>query len=242
MIHDRIELQKFIDILDPVQDGEAYFLCLATRNKYLTEEAKTTLGIRVDKMFSHEIVTRLDRFTWHLEKSMLALSLPTKEGKMLPPDASVIYTCINPRGLLKAFIEFQTDILKSFTQQSLTKNPQFQYLNKIVPNLYSAIQRSCSRKIWLDIDCDVDSPDRIKPLLDQLDHYGITRCVIKTRGGYHVLVKRSSLKGAGFMLDKFLHDLHDKLEFGEIKINSNEMVPTPGTIQGSFPVHILDNV
>ncbi len=208
-ITDIAEFQKFKDILTPLQDGESYFLCASARNKYLSSTERELLGFNADKMFNQTLVTDLGNLEYSVNKCLTSFSLPSKRNLVIPRTACVVYFCINPRSLLKGFIQFQTKILESFALQSLTPNPQYTYLNKIVNNLYSAIQRSKSRGIWIDIDIDVDKQksDIAYLLVLCLKKNNVENYTIETKSGYHILIKRSSLKGSSFKLQEELEKL-----------------------------------
>jgi hypothetical protein len=84
----------------------------------------------------------------------------------------------------------------------------------------------------------------IEPLILSLRMNSIKYIIVETRGGYHVLIKRDTLKNSGLKLHDEIGGISTSLRTisaaGEIIINKNEMIPTPGTLQGGFPVVIKE--
>lgn len=238
-IRNENEFLKFVEILPDLKDGEAFFLCLAARGKYLSEEERKVLGFKPDKMFSHQIVTDKKYLKYYVEKSLHMLSFKTKEGKQIPEKASVVYFGINPISLLKGYLIFQTNINTSIVEQSLNDNPQFSYTNNIVSKLYSSLQIARSRNIYLDIDIDSTDFNSISILLEALDKQkDIVYHIIKTRGGYHILILRETLKGKDINLSLILKEI-EKSTGKEAIINKNQLVPVPGTLQGGIEVSLI---
>lgn len=237
-IADESEFSKFLNILPELNQGEAFFLCLAARGKYLEEEERRKLGFRPDKMFAHQIVCDKKLTQYYTEKALHMLSFKTKEGMQIPQKASVMYFSINPISLLKGYLLFQTNITNSIIEQSLNENPQFLYLNNIINKLYSSLQTARSRNIFIDIDIDSTDFSCLKNLLDTFKKENISYHIIKTRGGYHVLIVRETIKSKNINLVNLLKEVEKETK-KEAIINKNQLVPIPGTLQGGVLVTLI---
>lgn len=108
-------------------------------------------------------------------------------------------------------------------------------------NLMNHIQKSASRKTMVDIDIDgedsLESNSLLGGVLNFLSEHSVPYTTIQTQGGYHVLVRTEYLSKE-VPLYKIISGL-DKGTSGEVKFNSNAMVPIPGTLQAGKLVKIF---
>lgn len=112
---------------------------------------------------------------------------------------------------------------------------------RITTTLMNHIQKNVSRKLMVDIDIDgedlLDSLRLVEDATNFLTEHEVPYRIVKTRGGYHVLVRTEYLGKHG-PLFKVISEL-DNETTGEVKFNSNAMVPIPGTVQAGRLVTIF---
>jgi hypothetical protein len=89
------------------------------------------------------------------------------------------------------------------------------------------------------LDVDTKDPDKIESLKNFLREHGIKpQLAIETRGGYHVLLNRSSL---GKNHEKLYRFIQSSLDEKWISIEGgNALVVIPGTWQGGFVTRIVN--
>jgi len=147
----------------------------------------------------------------------------------------VFYANINPSSgiqALKMFNEKTNDLVfDSFTnKQSLTK---FAKLDTLLMNCY---QKSRSKKHFIDVDCDCHF-HFIKPVLIDLMEHDVVFYVIQTKSGYHILIEASTIT---YNFTEVIVEQDMKVPDGEIVINTNAMVPIPGTLQAGYGVKFIE--
>lgn len=252
-IYDEKQIKKFISLLSPLKGDEQYFVSMSARNKYLTDEEREFYGLGRTEMFARRLVKKTQRDDMTVEQlylrtlKMMQVSkggYTTRIGKDLPTKCMVVYANINPVSGFKALKEFQGKIsdLIFDTCTDPAAVLRLQTLDTLLMNCY---QRSRSIKALIDIDFDM--PDEgitiLKHFICLLEEHEVIYNVIKTRSGFHVLLQRDTLT---FNYTKLVKEANDKAikRFGkdhiEVNINTNEMVPIPGTLQADFPVQFIE--
>ena len=101
----------------------------------------------------------------------------------------------------------------------------------------NAIQKSHGIKHFIDIDIDMDNRDEpeqyalIERIFDDLKKRKVKYFVVNTKGGYHILMRRNSVK---FNYNELINDWRiftDESRIAkEIEV-SNGMCPLPGTFK-----------
>jgi hypothetical protein len=258
LIHDLDEVRHFYDFILPIlSPSEVYFLSLSARNKYLTAEERVEFDLGRTEMFERRVVRERDwnkfyrtlrKFECHDDGYL------TKNGKPIPPKSVICYININPSDVFKAYKEFSNvmnEYMFELSQLSMnnrsTENlmPRMRKMELVMMN---AFQHSRGAKHYLDVDFDVPKDARgynlLLSFLGELTAHAVQYHVIDTKSGYHVLLKRDTVK---FNFPTYLRILEtgarekisDKIE---IVVNDNEMIPLPGTLQGEYPVRILKDI
>ena len=258
IINDESQLKFFFDnIMRPFSPLEAYFVSLAARNKYLTEEEQEQLHLGRSEMMSPTILneynfdkflSKIKRFECNDKGSFL-----TKNNSYIPQKALSCYININPSDTLKALYEFRRiteeyykEFLSSYTKGG---HPDTSKLKSTNIMLLTSYQNNYSEKIWLDIDMDVDkgffNNDNRKDFADYCKSQNLnTVYIIDTHSGFHVLIKVSELKFNPQDIVEFLTELYianntiSASAKTEIIINKNMMIPLPGTFAGNYPITI----
>jgi len=244
LIHDEEQVKKFYDLISPLEKDEVFFLSLSARNKYLTEEERREVGCLRSEMFGRKIVKE-DSFEYFL-RAIRSYELQNgwfNKGRLLPDKCLVVYANINPSsGLaaLKEFYERANEILFSLhTDGSMYR--EVRSMDTILMNCY---QRSRSRKNWVDIDIDASGHTAgmyyLGVLLDHFRSNGVECHPIATKSGYHILLKRSTIKYNYTEMVRRSDDAIKVIDPGfEVVVNANEMIPIPGTLQSGFEVRLI---
>lgn len=242
LVKDEQELDRFIrDIMVPLERDEVYFLALSARNKYLTDEEREHYDLGRTEMFSRQIAYDHEGIYMALARMEASLHCrKTRNGKDIPEKSLVVYINIHPSSTLKAYTAFKAQLDKHYNETFMAvangKNPNYEPFLRSRTHLMNHIQRSTSRRAWVDIDVDGSaSIDEFHNLKVELTLHGVIYRELFTQGGVHVLVHRESLNKAPKSLR--LHSLIERLDKvcqqdgGEAKFNKNAMVPLPGTHQ-----------
>jgi hypothetical protein len=252
LLYSEKELEKFLAffyLYSPLTKTEKYFISMACRRKYLTHpEEYSTHG--TSEMFERKLIAAdILSFKKVLTRyNSVAQSYTDKNGKVLPEEGFAVYLNINPSDLIKTYYDFTNKInvlLKQITIETMQGKDCDRLITEFMPlesNLHTAMQKSRLHKNLIDIDIDTKELFVVEGLHQEyVDHDVIHQC-IETRGGYHILLVKDTLK-YNFHGSLVAMEYRIEKELGiekEVCINVKEMIPLPGTIQGGFPVKVID--
>jgi len=242
------DLRRFHTFItqDGLKADEVLFVSLSARNKYLTDEERKALDLGRTEMFRRELIKDTD-FKAYL-RTILCYDTPipgsiiSRSGADLPEKCLVLYANINPLSGKKALQLFFEDVTKRLFNLG-TNQEELGNLKNMDTILKNSFQKARASKNVIDIDFDVpeEGTDLVLTFLDHIKEKGVEYMVIKTKGGYHVMLRRETLK---FNYPALLGPLNEqaKARFGhaEVIINENAMVPIPGTQQAGEIVRIVD--
>lgn len=228
IILDEKVLEDFIEWLPVLQSGECYYLVLLARNKYVRDlpDAAHMPHIRSDKQQLARIVCDKKSLKTRIDQLQCAMgSYRTRDGESIPSEALALYITPNPRSHIlatKAALKMMADYL---TQ------PYNGY--RLDQDVISCVQRECGRKVYLDFDFDgVDVEETMKLIDGKINLDCLT--VLKTRGGFHVLVR---LDGIGKDFKRSWYNALTALPGVDVK--GDNLVPVPGCTQGMFMPHMV---
>lgn len=251
LIKDQNEFNKFIEILPELKQDEVYFISLSARNKYLTKEEREYYSLGQTEMFGREIAQSKDKLRDYIIKKLEAtLSYKTTRNRKLIPDKSLVcYMNINPSSMIKAYYQFQNEMNRQMREITLAllheKEPNYSFINIQTRELMNCIQKSTGTKHFIDIDCNTKENEVINEITINLYLDDIKFYQIETKGGYHFIIDKNTIPLKYNLMmnvinkaDRKLHDISKGKE--EIIINSNAMVPVPGTMQSDFLVKFIN--
>lgn len=244
MIIDRKQYENFLNILPDLQDDEVYFISLSARNKYLTAEEREDYTLGRTEMFARTIIREKKDFDYAMEKLKSTLIYKhTKNGKNIPEKALVTYVNVNPSSMIKAYElfigEMNKELFQVYQSEKNSKQTNYQGFIRLDRKLMNSIQKSKSRRYFIDIDFDVNDIQVVNDFCKQLKdtiHY-----IISTHGGWHILIKKDTIS-EGVRLDELVKYAHNsvKQSNGEVIFNKNQMVPVPGTEQAGTLVKLIN--
>jgi len=111
--------------------------------------------------------------------------------------------------------------------------------------MMNCYQKNRSTKHYLDVDFDIDKKDFhvVQFFCEKISERGAEYFVIDTKSGYHVLLKRDTVKFNYNENIKEAEEMAFRIYGGgrnyEVVHNKNEMIPLPGTFQGGHPVTVI---
>lgn len=215
-------LKDFISWLPSLRENEIYYLCLFARNKY----CKHVKHISSDK-------SQLKRFTANKNNmfdkiKQLEIELDcyyqVKNGIKIsiPQEALALYVTVNPRDIIKATYESIKHLTNCLQKNNIGFNPYQEVLSKI--------QQSYSRKIYLDLDFDIEK-EKFTDTKNKIESFINKSCLtfLETRGGFHCLIELSKIN------PEYKTTWYKNITSLEgIDMNSDNMIPVVGTYQGGF--------
>lgn len=244
LIHSEHQLRKFHSLLSPLEDDEAYFVSLSVRKKYLDADERDFYQLSRAEMFARKLV-KDSQFETFL-RTMRSLEVNNAGGYTsknylpLPAKALVVYSQINPVSGTQALKEFQLKVNDLLFELPTNPNAKSQ-LARLDTMLMNCYQRSSGKKTLLDIDIDNKNVYYVERLVSELNVHDVVCHVIKTKSGFHVLMDKSTVKfnyhALVYEIDRELKERGDE---GEVVVNRNYMVPTPGTYQAGEKVMFID--
>jgi hypothetical protein len=235
IINDEQKVKEFIDMLPIINEDETYYCCLFARSKYAKNEDGSNKfpHIKTDK-------AQLKRFLSNKEYMFNKIrqletefgNYKTKDGDDVPQEALALYINPNPRSQRKALFSLQKRLIDIIECNGKGFNVQAEAI--------SAVQKSRSRKVFVDFDIDSKDID-LSYLKTILPPHGFE--VLETRGGYHVMVIPGS-----FSIDEAERNWYMKIkEHYNVDQPKNkdideldDMIPFPGSYQGGFTPRFLN--
>lgn len=240
--------------------GEMHFIYLAARKKYAAQiglDKSFDLGAFEKRTFTvHDDATdyMLSMFISRFETAIGSYYAPN--SKPIPNEIIAVYASLSPRDIKRAINE----LTKHLVNTALDSPNGATKKDADIIRLY----QKCGHKRFLTIDIDTHDQRTIFNIMRDLHANGLIDieepstadfiaklgideviapndvkcrakyCIIKTRGGYHVIYNKSTLTGDNqkFMFTK-LKQLHP--EYID-KIISDMFSPIPGTYQGGVAV------
>ena len=267
IISDVEELKYFFDnILPPLKSTEVYFVSLSARNKYLSEKEREQYCLGRTEMFAKNIVRKREwsRFLRTLRKyEVNEGGYTTKNDSNIPSKCITCYININPSDTLLALKAFKT-VLEEYQFELANiainkRDPEniANRVNKLDNNLMTAYQQAHGTRHWIDIDMDVPKDfDPLEKTSYFLRSKGVnTFYLLDTKSGYHLLIKKEELT---FNPSEIIEEVRNQLysffygklhsdakaveltDASEIIVNKNQMIPVPGTLQGGYPVRVIN--
>jgi len=250
-IHDANEVEDFANLIwnKNRKQGEVFFMSLSARNKYLTEEERLEIKLPGQEMFERKIVRSPERLlsSVHRYESEDGSYL-TKYGNIIPQKCMVVYANINPTNVIKAFSEIQQTMNNYFVE--LTSHGINSNSDKIKETLermtnmdrvfLNAYQTNVGTRNWIDVDMDSKNDFILSFIQEKMKASKVKYATIETRGGYHILLDKETVKfNFNLVIEEAQKKLIDIGDNGECIVNTNNMVPLPGTIQAGFKVRFI---
>lgn len=219
IIKDRALLEDFIEnVLPEEQAHEMFMICLFARQKYCPE-----IKIGGDKNCLKRVTATKERIITKIHQMEIEEGgYLSKDGIPLPQKALAIYISLNPRNLELAAKKALIKLAEVITQKYNGYNP-----HQLV---MSETQKANGKKTYVDFDFDkVDfDVDTIDAIVNPQSYK-----VLKTRGGFHLLVKPE-------LVTRNKNSWYRQLtELPGCDVCGDSLIPIPGCSQGDFTPFIL---
>lgn len=218
IVQDEQALINFINWLPDLEDGETYYCALFARKKYCSSNI-----VKSDK-------SQLKRFTSkkeYLIDKIYQLEIPIGRYKScdvgIPQESLALYITPSPRSLEKAAKQSLKNFADLITKQYDGYNPHQEVMNEI--------QKACGRKIFMDFDfdgCDYNVDLNFSFINDDCIN------VVKTRGGFHLLVELSKIQS---QYSKCWYQSMMKMK--GVDVRGDNLLPVPGCCQGGFVPQLI---
>lgn len=229
-------------------EGKAFLMALAARNKYCLPGEEYTMGNHTE-MLAREYVEKDDYDVFRAKLQRLAANDEAyldKNHKPIPKHLKVLYVTVNPVDLVSSYCLFTKKLAER--NEELLKNKNRPLSAYTINGLWTSSMQACpSLKNWFDFDLDAKKggiyPEDLKAAVTNAVRKtfpeGTFRAVI-THGGVHLLVSKEGMSKTfnPMTIIKLFEDTVGK-ECDEIKLNQNGMIPCPGTLQGGKEVRLL---
>jgi len=229
IIKNQAELQKFIDFLPELKGEQRFMVCLFARNKF-----NKTVGLKADKAQLKRFTTNKENLISKLRALEIKLGMYDADGLPINQESLVVYITPNPRDMHKAGLKLIQELVKFVVDGRQIFNPQAIALNMI---------QSTGVKGFIDIDIDVKpnqelSVEDLTLWLDGKINTEAVGALIKTRGGFHILVDGHKVTPE-FKKSWYMAFYSGANEVFDVTMNGDNMIPLPGCVQSdTYPILI----
>jgi hypothetical protein len=218
IIRDEKLFLNFIDWLPELKRNETYYVSLLARSKYHQAVGSDKAQVKrftATKDFLYDKVKQLE----------CELGTYKYKGVGIPQEALALYISLNPRDMEKACKSALIRFAELITKEYNGYNPHQEVL--------SEIQKSCSRKVYFDLDFDkVEITETLAEIKKYINEDCLT--VLRTRGGFHLLVELARIDK---QYTKTWHQSLAKIEGCDVK--GDNLIPLPGCTQGDFTPYFM---
>jgi hypothetical protein len=222
IIEDEAKLDEFLALLPDTDDNEVYYLCLFCRHKYAPSFPNTRDSGQLARITARNKVEIKEK----IRRMEVPLGSYSRDGVVAPQEGIALYISLNPRSLIKANKWLLVEMAKRAADGNMDFNP--------MTLATTAVHNAGDRKFFVDFDFDnVDPADHrilIEQALPDQDSYKI----LKTRGGFHLLVMLDRVKG-----NKKWYPNVTKLPNCDVR-GSDTLTPVAGCVQGGFVPHFVE--
>lgn len=223
LIHDRAELQKFVNFLPELNPNEGYFIILIARRKWNPDaDIPSALKLRRETVQKDKIIQTIEH--WECR-----LGTYTNRGVEINNDNLGVYIGFNPKNQYQACFELINQCLENIKSNKQNIN--------IKSMANDVIQGSNGTKNFIDVDVDLkdgESLQDIIPFIESIIHPD-SLTYIKTSGGFHCLVNLSDMKGNSTWYQRIKAHTFKS----DLNIMSNDLVPIVGCNQGKYVPYFL---
>lgn len=224
IIKNESALIDFIEWLPELNEGETYFLTLFARKKWFE------MPIKGDKAQLKRFYSDKKYLLRKLKQLEIGLGNYKFDDYGVPNEALGVYISVNPRSLKKA--------MRDVTNELIAKGFDGNVVNPVDISL-TAIQRNPSKRRYAIYDFDgVDHTETIK-LIKDLDIVNLEALsIIKTRGGFHLLMDYNKID------DKHKNAPSKMLDLDGVDKNASGdcLTPLVGCTQGNFTPYLIKDV
>lgn len=250
IVGDEEMLKLFLSHFPELVDDEVFFLSLSARNKYLTDDERERYDLGRTEMFSRQTAYDREGILMAIARMEADLAVrKTRNGSDIPHHCLVTYFNVHPSSTIDAYTAFKAQLDHHYNETFKSvlhgKTANYEPFLRSRTHLMNHIQKSKSRRIYIDIDIDCSDEGvafhAALEVSNDLFDCAIKHLRVQTQGGYHILIDREQLNAFNKSSEKSekinLHeDIVKASELvepygGEVVFNKNAMVPLPGTYQ-----------
>ena len=220
IINNEEELDKFISLLPDNDIDGTYYITLFARKKYAPNS-----NLKSDKAQLKTLVAKKERIKQKIKQLEVKIgAYTTDDGQPIPEESLALYITPNPRSFKKANKEIVRTIFGNLLE-GIHINP------KVVT--FSKLQTAQAEKKFVIFDVDYSEKNEYKQaefLKTVAWKLGYTPLIIKTRGGFHILVEPSKTT------EKVWHQNISVMadQIGDL------LSPIPGCIQGGHIPYLIN--
>lgn len=233
IIKDEKELNKFIDWLPQLEDGQKFYISLFARKKYGATE-----GLKADKGQLKRFTASKEQMINKIKKLEVELGSYECDGIQVNQNSLVLYITPNPRDMHRAGLKTIQELTKFLVDGKKIYNAQSTALNMI--------QVSGVKKYFdMDIDfregkdCSLETLYNWFLVNDIINKEAVVGNIIKTRGGFHILVELDKISEQ-YKKKWYNNFTNTKSDIFTVMANSDNMIPVPGCTQSNFSPKLIN--